>query len=653
MAAFNAAYSVFKAKIGLVQDQALAAAKVQWAIHDRAKFKELIEDLKGFIDALKDITDTPESSKRQVQMEQEDVQSIRGDDASLRLLVEACADDHHEISEAASLCLELPYKGSEERMNIHSWLEDTKTPAFLLKHPDSFQSHHDIRTKEPVTAGTTFIVCKDRNFGDEAGCLRGHDIEAIARGGYGSLFGSRSLGTNVADAIDDKSSETSSPRLLGRQAKVYVYCSPSRPLLELALSMCGNVGPFRVIIRVDDRLCIEPHSHHTALRSVLSLDDMPDEAMNGFHTIRAFERSWITTHFDIPWARGRSETLETEPRVLQDEDEENSESSHLVEGSEVSVATLSFTDSGISMSQQLGNEDQSRLSKSLKRLAESEYHPKGLSFGMNWRDSWPGIIREIGQTASHFVKEDKFEGKVQHFLQCQTIPTWLESFPPVESDAAIATTAYCYILKNLQTAHGVRETLEALIDTSDALERCTALFKNFNAELSHESTEIYISVLEVLQAILHGCVYGKLESTSVSTDYSRQLRSAVSMVSRAVSRLQRRAANSIQADPNTDHEHEEIIPPIEDEPNFGVHTYLKLHKSDPTCAAIVVLASPSRCAQLMGQRPLMAPSTNPRDRHIFRLARDVRADDHEGALRPALYGKLKLNAAKPDISPVG
>jgi hypothetical protein len=125
------------------------------------------------------------------------------------------------------------------------------------------------------------------------------------------------------------------------------------------------------------------------------------------------------------------------------------------------------------------------------------------------------------------------------------------------------------------------------------------------------------------------------------------------MVSRAVARLQRRAANSIQADPNTDHEHEEIIPPIEDEPNFGVHTYLKLHKSDPTCAAIVVLASPSRCAQLMGQRPLMAPSTNPRDRHIFRLARDVRADDHEGALRPALYGKLKLNAAKPDISPVG
>jgi hypothetical protein len=663
MTAFVAAYSVFKTKIGMSQEQAPVSTKIQWAIHDRAKFKDLIEDLKGFIDGLKDITDTPESSKRQLQMEQEDVESIRGDVASLRLLMEACADDHLEISEAASVCLELPYKGPEERMNIHDWME-TVTPSVLLKHPQSFQSpsrdsdqnHYDRREEQPPGT-STFIVCKDHNFGDETSCLRRHDIEAIAQGGYGSLFGSRSLGNNLAKGINDGNLQGSSARLPGRQHKLYIYCSPSRPLLELALSICGNTAPFRVVIRVDDRLCTESHSHLTALQSILTLDEAQDKDNYGIHPMRAFEHSWMTAHFDMPWAQQRSQILENEQLKLHEDFEEISESSHWADGSGFSLLTTSFTDSGIDLGPQADNEDEARLSKALNRLAEIIYRLNGPSFRSNWRETWPDIIQEAEQAVSHLMVGEDAQGQVQHFLTSQTVPKWLGSFPRIKSDPAIATTTYCYILKNLHTSHGVRETLKAIMDTSDVLERCVVLLRGFSKELTHECSEVYISVVEVLQAILHGRVHGDLESTSVFTDYERQLSSAVAMVSRAAARLERRAARANirpEPEPRDFSEKQETAQSTDEDSNFGIHTYLNLHKSDSTCAAIVTLASPSCCAELISQKPLVTPTIIPKDRHIFRLVKDrnIGSEDQQTTFRPTLYGKIKLNAAKLDGSPV-
>lgn len=660
-ATFVAAYSVFKARMGLVQEQSPIQNQVQWAIHDRAKFKELVEDLKGFIDGLKDITETPQSNRRHVEMEQEDVQSIRDDQSSLKLLMEACADDHHEIADAASLFLQLPYMNPDERtLNIHDWME-TVTPIITQRPPQVWQSHRNDMAEGRIPSRTTFIVCKDHNFADEGNCLRRRDVEAIARGGYSSLFGSRSLGQCLVQGINDSAVEPPSAAIPQGQSTLYIYCSPSRPIIELALSVYGNTGPYRVVVRVDDRLCEETHSHEVALGSILSLDEAPEQDIFALHAMRAFEHAWMTGPFDLAWAKERSAILahsHVHPDRTNNDDIELSE----IGESGISTPINSFIDSGTHMEPQIETGDDLRLRKAIERLSHTESRLDWTRAETNWRTSWSDTARQSEQAVAELGSQHHFVSPLPRLLHDQMVPEWLESFPHSHAGSTFVATTLCNILKNLPTLYGVPETIRALGETFTLLETFVHFQRRLNTEHGHGTTEIYICAVEVLQVVLHGQVYGSLESTSVSTDYDRQLSSAVSLLSRATSRLERRAASNpalpIRSEPQQPHQAPVDIKPspaLAEGSDFGIQTYLDQHKLDSTCAGIAVLASSVRCAQLMAQKPFVNSAVLPRDRHIFRFDAELESDKMEHKqytlLRPALYGRFKLNAPGLNISP--
>lgn len=69
-------FSIFKVRMEGKQRQAGVARKARWAIHDKAKFENLITDLRQFIDGLEQITNSIDIERRRKKSLTEEIRSI-------------------------------------------------------------------------------------------------------------------------------------------------------------------------------------------------------------------------------------------------------------------------------------------------------------------------------------------------------------------------------------------------------------------------------------------------------------------------------------------------------------------------------------------------------------------------------------------------
>ncbi|KAI9844206.1 MAG: blue light receptor [Sclerophora amabilis] len=119
---FKASFARFTTHIARSQASAGISTKTRWAIHDRAKFKTMVDDLGKLIDGVTKITKSADSRYIEHNLIQEEIDSLP-DISSLRLVQEACAESHPDWSEAAVIRLGDSDMGSEDRKRILKWME--------------------------------------------------------------------------------------------------------------------------------------------------------------------------------------------------------------------------------------------------------------------------------------------------------------------------------------------------------------------------------------------------------------------------------------------------------------------------------------------------------------------------------------------------
>lgn len=122
LAKFRASYRKFKRRTRDVQDKTGVLGKTRWVILDQGKFINLVDDLRQFIDGLRDITQSAANSSRErgaITKELESLPNIK----TVKLVVDASKDVHDEWSDIASQVIEMSEMGSGDKDKIMSWIK--------------------------------------------------------------------------------------------------------------------------------------------------------------------------------------------------------------------------------------------------------------------------------------------------------------------------------------------------------------------------------------------------------------------------------------------------------------------------------------------------------------------------------------------------
>jgi hypothetical protein len=99
--------------------------KTRWAVCDRKKFTKLIDEVKGFVDGLQDITESISTVARQEGMMRFGVQQIKDTD-TLQIVSDVCENDYPDISDAASIKLDVLTITTTRRDEIEAgWMKWT------------------------------------------------------------------------------------------------------------------------------------------------------------------------------------------------------------------------------------------------------------------------------------------------------------------------------------------------------------------------------------------------------------------------------------------------------------------------------------------------------------------------------------------------
>ena len=123
---FKASYRQFQARIEHEQNNTTLLAKARWAIKDRNKFTDLVDEVRQFIDSLKDITESlgGNLTQRQRAAIEEEIESLP-DVRSIKLVKDASKNVHADWSDAATQALEMSILGREDKEDILKWITDT------------------------------------------------------------------------------------------------------------------------------------------------------------------------------------------------------------------------------------------------------------------------------------------------------------------------------------------------------------------------------------------------------------------------------------------------------------------------------------------------------------------------------------------------
>ncbi len=123
LAATFSNYHVTSQPLKATSKNAKTITKIRWAVHDRKKFTELIHELKSLVDGLQSITDSVFATVRQHGMLRFGIQQISSIN-TLEAIGAACVVDYPDVSDAASVKLDVLTVSAPRRDEIQAWIDD-------------------------------------------------------------------------------------------------------------------------------------------------------------------------------------------------------------------------------------------------------------------------------------------------------------------------------------------------------------------------------------------------------------------------------------------------------------------------------------------------------------------------------------------------
>ena len=184
---FRETYQQFQARVNGVQSQTGLLRKTRWAIHDRAKFSGLVDDLKQLITGLKEISSTGATTMQEYKIFHDEMKELPLD--AVRLVQEASALCHPDLSEIASEVFEVSVMGSETG-GVERWIDDL--PSLAGDYKEDRLQNLLIDLKLDIEIEPSELLRKAAMLGNEelVGLLlqQGLDVDASGSDGTTPLF---------------------------------------------------------------------------------------------------------------------------------------------------------------------------------------------------------------------------------------------------------------------------------------------------------------------------------------------------------------------------------------------------------------------------------------------------------------------------------
>ncbi|KAL8672427.1 MAG: hypothetical protein Q9168_003105 [Polycauliona sp. 1 TL-2023] len=129
----KASYLQFVSRITQNHKNTSTTKKTRWAVRDRNKFMNLVEDIRQLINGLEAITDSVDMAAKRATLVNEELRTIE-DPEDLRLIAEASAGSNKQWSDAASVALEASVCAVSCYGRIRDWVSaipDPRTDTFV------------------------------------------------------------------------------------------------------------------------------------------------------------------------------------------------------------------------------------------------------------------------------------------------------------------------------------------------------------------------------------------------------------------------------------------------------------------------------------------------------------------------------------------
>jgi hypothetical protein len=164
---------------------------------------------------------------------------------------------------------------------------------------------------KPVPTWKTFVVafddCLDAKL--DGHCMSRKNLAQMISNSYGGLTRKADLGPRIVDTLPSKPNKSHESCW-----RLYVYCAPCTQTLDLAFGIAGHIVGFNAIIRVDDRL--QPHccAPENIPDKLTTFSTVYSEIQQEWRIEHNFERSWISSHVDLPWLQQRAHRMKEDDR---------------------------------------------------------------------------------------------------------------------------------------------------------------------------------------------------------------------------------------------------------------------------------------------------------------------------------------------------
>ena len=156
---FKDSWERFQVKTNANQRQTPLIKRARWALHDRAKFRTLVETLRSLVDALLAVTKSPDVVKRRQQLMRREIRSLR-DTTVLSLLAENTYGIDRDWSEAASQALGTSSSDEKERLKVCNWLEAVSLDMEPIPLPNDQEPRVSMGLSPKVTVNWTITISR-------------------------------------------------------------------------------------------------------------------------------------------------------------------------------------------------------------------------------------------------------------------------------------------------------------------------------------------------------------------------------------------------------------------------------------------------------------------------------------------------------------
>ena len=238
---FRETYQQFQARVNGGQSQTGLLRKTRWAIHDRAKFGRLVDDLKQLITGLKEISSTGATNMQEYEIFHDEMEELPL--GAVRLVHEASALYHPDLSKIASEVFELSVMGSETG-GVEKWIDDL--PSLAGDHNEDRLKNLLIDLKLDVNTEPSELLRKAAMLGSEelVSLLlhQGLDVDILGSDGTTPLLWAvRGAHTDVAKCLLKQGANISATDVDSRTAMHLAAAEGHVTVVKLLLQFGADV----------------------------------------------------------------------------------------------------------------------------------------------------------------------------------------------------------------------------------------------------------------------------------------------------------------------------------------------------------------------------------------------------------------------------